>query len=62
MGEGLLAGPRIDRLILAKSGGREPYGDTPLLIKYCTTEMARAADRSQFDLNGDVGLTGRTSV
>ena len=29
-------------------------GGTPLLIRYCTTEMARAADSSQFDLNGDV--------
>ena len=29
-------------------------GGTPLLIRYCTTEMARAADSSQFDLNGEV--------
>src|SRR5579863_2321567 len=36
-------------------------GETPLLIRYCTTEIARADDRSQFDLNWGL-LMGRTSV
>ena len=37
-------------------------GDTPLPIKYCTTEMARAADSSQLVLNGEVAESCRVSV
>ncbi len=37
-------------------------GCTPLLIRYCTTAIARAADRSQFDLNWPPVPVGRTSV
>ena len=33
-----------------------------MLIRYCTTEIARAADRSQLDLNCEVPVSGRVSV
>src|SRR5450759_5103175 len=36
-------------------------GETPLLIRYCTTEIARAAERSQFDLKVRPAV-GRMSV
>ena len=36
-------------------------GEMPLLIRYCTTEMARAADRSQFEWKLPLAI-GRTSV
>src|SRR5581483_1934604 len=35
---------------------------TPSEIRYCTTEMARADDSSQFDLNKGLLVIGRTSV
>ena len=37
-------------------------GDTPLPIRYCTTEMARAAESSQLVLNGEVAESCRVSV
>src|SRR5580700_1729867 len=37
-------------------------GSTPLLIRYCTTETARAADNSQFDLYWPAPVIGRLSV
>ncbi len=58
---GIVGGGDIDRLNSPKPAATRRCGDTPLPTRYCTTAMARDADRFQFDLERPP-VTGRTSV
>src|SRR6201986_5672165 len=46
----------------AKPAATRRCAGTPSEIRYCTTEIARADDNSQFDLNTGLLRMGRTSV
>ena len=59
--EHVFADAVLQRLELAVAGRHQALGETPRLIRYLTTEVARALDSSQ--LEGNCGLAmGRMSV
>ena len=49
--EGVFGFLGIERLEFGEAGRHLSLRRTPSEIRYCTTEMARADDSSQFDLN-----------
>ncbi len=59
---GFFGGRGVERLEFGENRRRTSRcAGTPRKTRYCTTEMARAADNSQFDLNSGE-LIGRMSV